>query len=283
MPSTQVLSWSEVCEKLDKIDPRWKTAISYLTPEESLNGFNINRLWGILDQAWNEMVSKSELNAYTNEFLYQYYQHPVWLINAAFSESDVSTIEDRLAAVRLINHVSPKKILDFGGGIGTVSRLCSIKISEADTIDLVDISKFRNTVEKYLADHTNIRILEKPDPPYDAIICTEVLEHIADPINTIIKINSLLRIGGAFAASWSFAPCIKCHIPHNFHLNRLMLWIIRSLGFGFYGFERRGSTVYGFVKKSDIALNMTRRARVLSLLSHILLPIDRIMLALRGL
>ena len=109
------------------------------------------------------------------------------------------------------------------------------------------------------------------------------MEHIADPINTIIKINGLLKIGGAFAASWSFAPCIKCHIPHNFHLNRLMLWIIRSLGFGFYGFERRGSTVYGFVKQSDITFSMTRRARVLSLLSHIPLPIDRIILALRGL
>jgi len=98
MPFTPVLSWSEVCEKLDKIDPRWKTVISYLTPEEIKNGINIYRLWNILDQAWNEMVSKSELYAYTDEFLYQYYQHPVWLINAAFSESDVSTIEDRLAA-----------------------------------------------------------------------------------------------------------------------------------------------------------------------------------------
>ena len=283
MSSTQVLSWSEVCENLSVIDPRWNKAISYLTPEESLNGFNINRLWEILDQVWNEMVSQSELNSYTDEFLYQYYQHPVWLINAAFSESDVSTIDDRLAAVRLITHISPKKILDYGGGIGTVSRLCSIKISEADTIDLVDISKFRNTVEKYLSGYNSIRILENPEPPYDAVISTEVLEHIINPIDFLIKINSLLRIGGAFAASWSFAPCIKCHIHYNFHLNRLMLWIIRSLGFGLYGFERRGSTVYGFVKQSDITFSMTRRTRVLSLLSHIPLPIDRIMLALRGL
>lgn len=70
MHSTQVFSWSKVCEKLSEIDPRWNEAIAYLIPEERIKGLNINRLREILDQAWNEMVSKSELNAYTDEFLY---------------------------------------------------------------------------------------------------------------------------------------------------------------------------------------------------------------------
>ncbi|MHC5673732.1 class I SAM-dependent methyltransferase [Nostoc sp.] len=204
-------------------------------------------------------------------------------MNAAFSESDESTISDRLAAVRLISHVQPSKILDFGGGIGTVSRLCSINLPQAEKIDLVDITEFRHIIQQHLADFKNIRILEKPEPLYDAVISTEVLEHLIDPIETMIEINTLLRIGGAFAASWSFAPCMQCHLPQNFHLRSLMFWIIRSLGFGFYGFERRGNTVYGFVKTSDVTPQMRRNARLIEFCARLPIPVDRLLLMLRGL
>jgi hypothetical protein len=62
-----------------------------------------------------------------------------------------------------------------------------------------------------------------------------------------------------------------------------MFWIIRSLGFGFYGFERRGSTVYGFVKTSDVTPQMIKNARLLELFSRLPIPLDRLLLALRGL
>ena len=129
----------------------------------------------------------------------------------------------------------------------------------------------------------NIQVLDKPNPPYDAVICREVLEHLTDPVEAIIQINQLFRTGGAFSASWSFEPCIKCHLPQNFHLKRLMFWIIRSLGFGFYAFERRGSTVYGFVKTSDVTTQMIKKARLLELCSRSPLPLDRLLLMLRGL
>jgi hypothetical protein len=109
------------------------------------------------------------------------------------------------------------------------------------------------------------------------------LEHLTDPVEAIVQINQLLRIGGAFSASWSFGPGIKCHLPQNFHLRRLMFWIIRSLGFGFYGFERRGSKVYGFVKTSDVTPQMSKNARLLELCSRLPIPLDRLLLMLRGL
>ncbi|MFM6306684.1 MAG: hypothetical protein ACKPGB_00100, partial [Dolichospermum sp.] len=69
----------------------------------------------------------------------------------------------------------------------------------------------------------------------------------------------------------------------NFHLRRLMFWIIRSLGFGFYGFERRGSTVYSFVKTSDITPQMIKNARLLQVFSRLPVPLERLILMLRGL
>jgi 2-polyprenyl-3-methyl-5-hydroxy-6-metoxy-1,4-benzoquinol methylase len=280
-----VYSWQETVSRLS-VDNRWQEAIQYLTPSEQINGLKLQRIWSILDEGWKEVQeqintqrSKSELP----NLLYHYYQHPVWLINAAFSESDEATISDRLAAVRLISHVKPSKILDFGGGIGTVSRLCSITLPQTEEIDLVDITEFRYIIKQYLADFKNIRVLEEPNPPYDAVISTEVLEHLIEPVEAVIRINRLLRIGGAFSASWSFAPGIQCHLPKNFHLRRLMFWIIRSLGFGFYGFERRGSTVYSFVKTADVTHQMIINAQLFELCSRLPLPLERLMLMLKGL
>ncbi len=237
-----IYSWQEVIQTLS-VDSNWQQAIKYISSSEHSNGISLQRLWQILDRAWDELLEKSQNKTDKAKFLHEYYQHPVWLINAAFSESNPETINDRMAAIRLIAHIKPSKILDFGGGIGTVSRLCSINIPQAEKIDLVDITEFRHTITQHLSDFSNIRVLEKADPPYDAVISTEVLEHLIDPIEAVVEINRLLRVGGAFAASWSFVPVIKCHLPQNFHLQKLMPWIIRSLGFSFYGFERRGSIV----------------------------------------
>ncbi len=277
-----VHKWQEVVQHLD-VDSRWQQAEKFLPHSEQVGSITHQQLCQILDRAWDESSDKNKNQSDLSNFLHEYYQHPVWLINAAFCESDPQTINDRLAAVRLISHVQPRKILDFGGGIGTVSRLCATVLPEAEVIDLVDITEFRHTIKCYLSDFSNIRILEKPDPLYDAIVSTEVLEHLLDPIQAVVEINRLLKLGGAFAGSWSFGPLIKCHLPHNFHLRRLMPWIIRSLGFGFYGFERRGSTVYGFVKHSEVTPAMLKQARFIELIARLPIPFEGLLLLIRGL
>lgn len=276
-----VYQWQEVIQNLS-VDSRWQQAKKFLSHSEQVDGITHQQLCQILDRAWNELSGHKKQTDISN-FLHEYYQHPVWLINAAFCESDRQTIEDRLAAVRLIAHARPRKILDFGGGIGTVSRLCATVLPQVETIDLVDITEFRHTIASYLADFPKIRVLEEPDAPYDAIVSTEVLEHLEDPVGAVIDINGLLKVGGAFAASWSFVPTIECHLPHNFHLHGLMPWIIRSLGFGFYGFERRGTTVYSFIKQADITPKMLRQARFLEQISKLPLPFERLLLLMRGL
>lgn len=280
------LHWTDAVASFSS-DPRWSRATKGLSESELKQSISLPRMWECLDLAWNEIVQRvlspsDRLDAEFEELLIKYYEHPVWLLNGAFTESDAASVADRLAAVRLISHVSPHRILDFGGGCGTAARLCAQTLPCSQQIDLVDVSAFRETVRDRLRAFAQIRVLEKAEPSYDAIICTEVLEHLTDPISAVCEMNRLLRIGGALAASWSFAPGIHCHLPHNFHLRHIMPWVVRALGFGFYGFERRGSTVFSFVKHSELTPTMISQAQYIAAFGKIPLPFDRILLALRG-
>lgn len=277
---TLVYSWSEMLRRIQS-DPRSEKALSYLHDDEKQKGLALPRVWAILDQGWDECSRQAKPANDRADFFRAYYDHPVWLINGAFSESDPETITDRLAAVRMVAHVEPKRVLDYGGGIGTVSRLCAEKLEGVESIHLVDISRYSDTTRAHLKEFPAIQVLSEAKPPYDAVISTEVFEHVPDPIAAVAEINSLLRVGGALSASWSFVPVIKCHLAENLHFNNVMLWIVRALGFGFYGFERRGTSVYGFVKHSDVTPAMLNRARRLASLARFL-PVDRLLTAVRG-
>ena len=276
------ITWHDMICLLQE-DPVWPQAQKYLIKDEKANGIDLPRLWCILDQGWFELQKTSKYSPYSEAFLGEYYNHPVWMINAAFSESDQDTISDRQAAIRLIEHVAPERILDFGGGIGSAARLCADRFSAAKNIDVLDISPFYETTRRHLSKFKNIRVLAKAQPPYDAVLCTEVLEHVSNPISLLVDLNKMLRIGGALSVSYSFAPGIACHIPKHFHLQPIMIWVIRCLGFGFYGFERRGSTVYGFVKNSEISSATLKKAKLLAKLACLPFPMSRLLFAIKGL
>ena len=278
--TTDVLTWEAAIDSL-RPDPLWAASERLLEGSELKHGISFSRLFEVLNTAWIQVIGNGSRTPQFED-LQRYYSHPAWLINAAYIESDPLAIADRSAAVRLVQHVAPRRVLDFGGGLGTVSRLCARHFPSEVEIDLLDVSAFQTTARSRLAEFRNIRVVEEPVPPYDAVICTEVLEHVLDPLGVVKTINSLLRPGGAFAASWSFAPGLDCHLPQNFHLNQAMLWIVRALGFGFYGFERRGSTVYSFVKTNNITSRHSAAASLLELLARIHFPLNRLLCALRG-
>lgn len=51
----------------------------------------------------------------------------------------------------------------------------------------------------------------------DLVICTEVFEHVVDPIALAHKIFKMVNPGGAMIASWSFVDMVG-HLPQHFHL-----------------------------------------------------------------
>ncbi len=79
-----------------------------------------------------------------------------------------------------------------------------------------------------VCDITNI---PEPDASFDAVLCTEVLEHLPDPVRALDEMARLLRPGGMFiitAPFWSLTHFAPYHYAtgfnryfYEFHLERL--------------------------------------------------------------
>lgn len=77
----------------------------------------------------------------------------------------------------------------------------------------------------------NITAIPEPDGSFDAVLCTEVLEHLTDPVLAIDEMARLLRPGGTFiitAPFWSLTHFAPYHYATGFnryfyehHLGRL--------------------------------------------------------------
>ena len=78
--------------------------------------------------------------------------------------------------------------------------------------------------------------IPEPDASFDAVLCTEVLEHVPDPIRALDEMARLLRPGGIFiitAPFWSLTHFAPYHYAtgfnryfYEFHLGRLGFDII---------------------------------------------------------
>lgn len=53
---------------------------------------------------------------------------------------------------------------------------------------------------------------------YDFVLCTDVLEHLHDPLHAIDGIRDALRIGGRALFANCFEPVVQCHLPKTFYL-----------------------------------------------------------------
>jgi SAM-dependent methyltransferase len=78
---------------------------------------------------------------------------------------------------------------------------------------------------------SDILDIPEPDASFDAVLCTEVLEHLPDPIRAVDEMARLLRPGGTFiitAPFWSLTHFAPYHYAtgfnryfYEFHLGRL--------------------------------------------------------------
>ena len=78
---------------------------------------------------------------------------------------------------------------------------------------------------------SDILDIPEPDASFDAVLCTEVLEHLPDPVRAVEEMARLLRPGGTFiitAPFWSLTHFAPYHYAtgfnryfYEFHLGRL--------------------------------------------------------------
>ena len=132
-------------------------------------------------------------------------------------------------------------LLDAGAGDQLYRKYCDHLIYKAQDLGQfeVDLTPAMNTyTEKYQygkIDYVgNVWDVAADNATFDAILCTEVLEHIAYPIETIKEFSRLLKPGGKLILT-APANCLRHMDPYYFYSGFSNWWyeqILSDHGFG---------------------------------------------------
>lgn len=149
-----------------------------------------------------KVYKDEDLSANSYDFIYKDYKY-LWPIDFLRTIS-AFTVTRRASYIldleKSIGGFKNRVILDFGSGVGTHGIYCLQKGGVVDFLDvdgpLYNYAKWRITrrglqARKCLTPNDSLT-----KAGYDAIICLDVLEHIADPIPVFINICDALRPGG---------------------------------------------------------------------------------------
>jgi 2-polyprenyl-3-methyl-5-hydroxy-6-metoxy-1,4-benzoquinol methylase len=167
-----------------------------------------------MDQAWAAL----ELDEYHPDpaGLNAFYRHPIWIQNGYFVERDPLSLGHRLALVRWLAAQRPTRILDYGGGFGTVARMLAANVPQA-SISVYE--PFPTGAALAVArGYANLAYVSSLTPPYTAILALDVLEHLCDPLGVLHELSTALVPHGLLILANHFYPVIRCHLPGTFHL-----------------------------------------------------------------
>jgi len=121
------------------------------------------------------------------------------------------------------------KILDIGCGIGNVSRQLGHDGYNVTAIDSdvksIEFAKSRNTPNVEFV-NKNIYEYSPVEKSYNAIICSEVLEHVIDPVAIVRLVYSILKDDGVFIATVPNGVG-----PRELFVTRPVIWIRDHGGF----------------------------------------------------
>ena len=161
----------------------------------------------------------------------------------------------RKIAIELFHKYNVKTILDYGGGIGEDA----IGFSEFSFQPIIyEIESPTAQFAKWRISSHNLKIglITNPEElgQYDSIYCTEVMEHLVDPIKTINMFSHLLKENGVLLVTHSFQRLGKrypSHIKKNVIYAENFTQMIEDAGFVYL--EKRelpGNAFYVFQKKA---------------------------------
>jgi 2-polyprenyl-6-hydroxyphenyl methylase/3-demethylubiquinone-9 3-methyltransferase len=161
-----------------------------------------------------------------------------------------------------------KKVLDYGGGFGTLARL----IAEKDPTISIDIYEPypSNYAILRTADYNNIQFIDSISNPYDCIVSIDVLEHVSDPLTIFSQMSKSVKKNGYLIIANNFWPVIKCHLPSTFHLRYTFDTFARLMGLELLG-PCEGSHAHIYQKRKDVPFNWYR-IRMYEQVSRILFP-----------
>lgn len=208
------------------LDSAEKSALeSILRTKQS--DLSLEQLWNLMDQAWERLGCDN--NSPESDHLDNFYRDPIWLLNGMFIEQHDVSMGHREAITAAVVALRPDRVLDFGGGFGTLARLLAAALPKAE-INICEPYPPRHGIES-CKPYANIHFVpELSKQNVDVLVSTDVLEHVPDPITMLVTMVDAVRPGGHLLIANCFYPVILCHLPCTFHLRYSFNNFCRALG-----------------------------------------------------
>jgi len=171
---------------------------------------------------------KSELS---EEEVIKLYSHYGYLnLNAYLKTLMLTSIKGRHRnLIELLNSTTYKKCLDFGSGVGThaialLENGCEVTLLDVAGSELLEFAikriKLRHLATYITIDHES----SLPQQYYDLVICSDVLEHVFDPMAEIKRITKSLKSGGMI-----FLEVSKMVKPSSGHFKpSIVKWLVEG-------------------------------------------------------
>lgn len=201
--------------------------IEYLNTVHDANGRapTLSEVWSLMDEAWiacdlDETIDDAKLS--------DFYKHPVWLLNGLFIDQDSDSIANRDRICTALARFSPTRIADYGGGFGALATRLA-QVLPNSKIDILE--PYPHPLAKHWASaYPNIEYVEALEGEYNALVATDVFEHLSDPVQAVFDCSQSLSYGGLLLTANCFAPVIKCHLPQHFHLEFSWSKVMSAMG-----------------------------------------------------
>lgn len=243
-------------------------------PLGHLNDFEINYLrnlpqnlptvqwiWEEMDRIWDSfgLDNKKDLSS---QRVYDFYSHPVWILNGIFSACDPISHIQRQSIAKYLVSKGFKKIADYGGGFGELA-LTLTSLSRDIRVEVIE--PFPSAIgSARIEDQVGVCVMrELSNRQYDAIIAQDVLEHVEDPVGLSIELSRALKDGGLIVFANCFYPVIKCHLPRTFHLRLTFKYVMNRLGLEYVGCVPQAEHALVFEKRQRLDIHSARRTETL--------------------
>jgi SAM-dependent methyltransferase len=168
-----------------------------------------------------------------------------------------------------VAELAPERVLDFGGGFGTLARLLATALPNAE-VAICEPFPPRHGIEscKPIA---NIRFIPAlTSQSFDVLVSTDVLEHVPDPLALLAAMVDAVRPGGHLLIANCFYPVIACHLPCTFHLRYSFDAFCQALGLEVLGpCDGSHATIY---RRAQVLKADWPRLRAMEQRSHRLFP-----------
>ncbi len=131
------------------------------------------------------------------------------------------------------------RVLDAGAGASKYRPLFAHCRYETQ-----DFCQYQGALVKYLEpiDHVcDIARIPLPDASFDAILCTEVFEHVVDPMSVLAEFSRLLKPGGKVFLTAPLGSCLHME-PHHYYGGFTHYWYS-------YWLPKKGFTVDSIVSQ----------------------------------